>query len=227
MVFFSLLQSDLGPPDREFCPLVPSDAPTTMPDTPAPSPFPSSSPTAMPVIDPTPPPVPAPTPMPTMFSMSMSFSMSMDLRFADLWDTMNDIKEDAAQEFGRDPVIMDKLGIRGSRAQQSRPRNLGKTRNDDVPNTTGDVECDDFPCDGATTPEDAFKDADVSATKSAKATKSSKSTKNEKKEKITSKKDTTKLVKGQGDARMLSPLFDTFGRDDQVEEEQYTYNMRR
>ncbi|KAG7354137.1 hypothetical protein IV203_003493 [Nitzschia inconspicua] len=226
--------SDLGPPDRDLCPLVPSDAPTTTPDTPAPSPFPSSSPTDTPVIDPTPSssptdmpvidPTPPPTPVPSIFSMS--FSMSMDLKFGDLLDKMDGIKEDIAREFGRETIIMDKLGIRGSRVPQTRPR--GKTRNLD--GGPSDVECDDYPCTGADGSEDAIKNAGVDE-KSSKSTKvskdSSKSFKNEKKPKKMSKKDSDKLIKRIGDSRMLSSLFDTFGRDSEGEVEQFTYKRRR
>ncbi|KAL3911934.1 MAG: hypothetical protein SGILL_007087, partial [Bacillariaceae sp.] len=197
-----IINSDLGPPSREFCPLVPSDAPTVAPDSPAPSPSPSASPTGT-----TPPPV----------AMSMSMSMSMNLRFGDLFDTMNDINE-AAREFGRDPIVLDAIGIRGGRIKP-RPRAAGST----PPKRTrqsppSNAECDDYPCAGEKS------EAVDKSSKSAKKAKSSKSSKNGKKDKAETKKDTNKLAKGE---RRLSPLYDTFGREEVDDEEQYAYGLRR
>ncbi|KAL3924155.1 MAG: hypothetical protein SGILL_001218 [Bacillariaceae sp.] len=241
----SIINSDLGPPSREFCPLVASDAPTVGPDSPAPSPSPSEMPTGAPVTTPTPP--------PTSIPMSMSMSMSMDLRFGDLFDTMNDIN-DMAREFGRNPIVMDKVGIRGSRVQP-RPRAAkqpSRTRQ------KTDVECDDYPCaatnsaevESGSSPKSAklisdSKDMKVKSGKSdksgkmdkakgpkgakdekAKEGKSAKEGKAEKKDKTHTKKDTDKLTKGEN-KRRLSPLYDTFGREEHDEEERYTYGAQR
>jgi hypothetical protein len=163
--------------------------------------------------------------MPVAFPMSMSLSMSMDLRFGNLIDAMQNI-EDAVREFGREPITVDKIGIRGSRIPNIRPRKGGKTRkmkSDDIP-TSVEVECDDYPCAYTATPEEAFKTAEVDEkhtktpksgkdSKDVKASEGAKGSKKVKKEKMVSRKDNNKLVKRQGDARLLSPHFDTFGRD--------------
>jgi hypothetical protein len=110
--------------------------------------------------------------MPVAFSMSMSFSLSMDIRFGDLIDAMEDI-EGAVREFGREPVIVDKIGIRGSRIPRFRPRTVGKTRkmsSEDIPITKIDVECNDSPCAFAATPEEAFKAAEKKMKRTLKHT---------------------------------------------------------
>jgi hypothetical protein len=122
--------------------------------------------------------------MPVAFSMSMSFSMSMDLRFGDLTAAMQDI-EDTVREFGREPVVMDKIGIRGSRIPQTRPRNTGKIRllsSEETPSSNVEVECDDYPCVFAATPEEASKtgEGDEMSDKSTKSGKDSKAGKDSK-----------------------------------------------
>ena len=160
----------------------------------------------MPVVDPTPPPV----------AMSMSMSMSMNLRFGDLFDTMNDIN-DAAREFGRDPIVLDAIGIRGGRIKP-RPRTTGSPPKRTRQAPADNAECDDYPCATAKT-----EGVDSKSSKKAKSPKSSK--KNGKKDKAETRKDTNKLAKDSD--RRLSPLYDTFGREEVDDEERYAYGLRR
>jgi hypothetical protein len=160
-------------------------------------------------------------------------SMSMNLRFGDLFDTMNDI-EDMAREFGRNPIVMDAIGIRGGRVkprprQGKAPTRTRQAGNADIPKN---AECDDYPCTGkaskTVTSSSTGKSSkkEKKSSKTDKESKSSKSSKEEKKEKVHSKKDKDKLTKGES-KRRLSPLFDNFGREEVDAEELYTYGVRR
>jgi len=149
--------------------------------------------------------------------------MSMDLRFEELFDTMNGIEE-MTGEFGREPA-MNIYGFRGSYVE-TRPRTgdgtrkLRKNASGDIPNSDGvavnDPECDDYDCStkSAASSNNVKTEKSMGGDdgKSKEDTKSPKSDKNMKKDKKPSQKDTGKLTKAS--SRLLSTLHDNFGREE-------------
>ena len=138
---------------------------------------------------------------------------------ADIFDTIDDINQ-AAREFGRDPIVLNTIGIRGGRVTP-RPRATGNTKRT---RQAPPVECDDYPCAAEKSETVSSSGSSNKSSKKSKSPKSSK--KNSKKDKTETKKDTNKLAKKDGDRR-LSPLYDTFGREEVDDEERYAYGLRK
>jgi len=200
--------SDLGPPSREYCPLVPSPSPTVSPDVPTPSP------SVPPTPSPTPPPITSPP-------VEMSMSMSMDLNLQSLFGDMNAMAREFGREYGE---VIDGFGIRGSRgANRSNNQKLRNKAGIEARNGDEyqDPECDDYPCSDLPSASASKSSKQKGENGSSSSSKGHKSSKKAKRDKDQSKKDARKLTKSPKQAdenRLLSSLYETFGREEDNEE---------
>ena len=171
------------------------------------------------------------------------------LRFENLFGDMNNAFGNEFGRDNYQNVIAG-FNIRGSRGG-GRPRTANNVAAEEEDNkqlrnahNADDVECDDYPCTESETSDGSSSQKGAKSSKSRKAVKDGKYEKaadaakgtkyskyekaadaanpgkTEKRDKVVSKKDNQKLTKNGGE-RLLSPLFDTFGREEIDEEDHY------
>lgn len=189
--------SDLGPPDREYCPVVPTDSPTAAPSSTTPEPTPP------PVVDPTPAPTPVSTPE---FSMSMSMDLNIAKSLEGYFDAaIDEFGLDA--EFGVDSTTRsvgagsNGKGSNGSKGSKAGKSDDGKgskgsksTKSDDA---KGSKDSKSDSGKGSKGSKSTKSDGGKGSKGSGKGGKGSKGEKNEKRDKAESKKDTEKLSKDE------------------------------